>query len=1275
MATQQPHDDEPQQLQLTEDGGANFPTADVYKHFEDQRDHVLARPGMYIGGVDRVQYVERIMVFPEDKPQIVTTTIDVPQAIERLYLEPLSNAADNVERSRRAGVDPGVIDIVMDRATVTVRNGGLPIPIEYSNYKDRKGNQMWVPELIFGTLLSGSNYDDSQDRVTSGVNGLGVKLVLCFSRHFTVHIGNANQKLQYTQTWQDHMKDRSDPDIKPYPTGRSFVSVSYQMDFEYFKYPPPEVEGGGYTDEMIALFARHAADISFTAKCPVTFNGLAFSYQNVVDYAQLYFGEKVKTAVVHYEWPPNTETVTRKGQVVAKDPRVIPIVEMCCLDTVDDACCISFVNGMITREGGVHVNAAFKMISGNILEKINSSIERSRKKSKDKKEEGRKRPTLTIADVKPHISMLLSCHLPNPQYVSQSKSSLSGPTPKINIPERLLRMVEKWELMSRLLATVDAKDFRTLAKTDGKKQKYVGLEKLEDANEAAGPRASDCTLFIVEGDSAMGYAKHAISLLPNGHDWNGSFPIKGKPQNVMNLNHLQIGENKEFNDLKRALGLKEGLDYTIDSNYNTLRYGHLLIANDSDVDGYHILGLLLNYFHCRYPTLLQRGYVMYLKTPILRLMKGKQTMAFFTEHEYEKWKDETGAEYKTWKHKYCKGLGSSKPSDIADDFRAPRIVVCLYDDSSPAAFKLAFDKKLTNLRKEWIGQHKALVDVEEVQMQPISQFLYYQMVEYAICNVARSIPRLLDGLKESLRKILWGTLIKWGSKKGIRKWNKKVLTGDVDEFKVAQLGAHVAQYGYRHGETILFDTIVGMSHDFVGKNNLPYFSPEGMLGTRNMGGKDAANARYTFVKPQWWLPLVFRNEDFPLMTMVVDEGETQEPVTFLPIIPLGVVNGCEGIATGYSTYAPCHNPVDVCNWLKARINGGPLPEVLPWFRDFIGEIKVVIRKPDEEQNPEGVKESAREDDPLEPDDIDPETQGDMDDGDPVELEPSSEAQVVQVNKGRSTLITSGVFREENGKVIVTELPIGRWMHNYQVWLGKLIEDGEITGFRHQCGPNTAYFEITGFKNPTLKNLRLQKSFGLTNMVMLDLQNRPKRYTSVQEVLEDFFQQRLPYYDARRAHILATLQTQIDKLSHRMKFIQLVLEGRIIVYEPGSGQRARKKFEILAQMEAHGIPTYIYDDIHLKHLSYDDIEDLRQKIEGLVQDKTNVDNTTPAQMWVRDIDEFLVAYDNYYSKVHESPQRIDSTGVQQASKPKKRASRKAASTRGKGARGRGKGKGK
>lgn len=1175
---------------------ASITTASNYKHYRDQKEHVLMVPGMYVGSVKQIPYQGRLLVFDEEGPKEITEVeISVPQAVERLALEIISNTGDNADRSRKAGVDVGQVDIVMNETTISVTNGGMPVPIEI-----HEEHKMWVPELIFGTLLSGSNYET--ERTGAGVNGLGAKLTNIFSTYFRVDVGDPYRRLKYTQEWRNHMYDRSDPIIEQEYDGPSFVTITYTLDFDYFGYTE-----GQYPAEAFYLFAMHAADLSFNSKLPVTFNGMNFDFQDISNYARLYFGDKVENSIIHYEYPEGAEIKGKK-----KSKNLVPVLELCLIDTPDEATCISFVNGMLTREGGVHVTAVHKTVSTAVLQVVNGE-KSGKKKDKDEK----KKVSLTMKDVTPHISMILSCRLVNPEFVGQTKDSLRSPAPKISIPDRTINDILNWNLINRLYAELEAKQYKNSSKTDGKKKLYINLEKGEDANEAGGPLSGQCTLLVTEGKSAMGYGVKAVALDENGRDFNGLYPMKGKPLNVMNARYDQIHENSEITDLKKMLGLRERVDYTIKTNFDTLRYGKLLIMADADDDGKHIIGLILNMFHVLYPSLLAIGYVMYLRTPIMHVYDGKTRYKFYTEREYEVWRDQVDTRLRNLKPKYLKGLGSSKDSDIEDDFSSPRKVVCLYDDSAPDMFRLAFDDKLADERKEWLAQHKPLLELDSLEMQPISQFLYYEFVEFSLTNVARSIPRLLDGLKISQRKAIWGAILKWGAKTGDKRWKDDVMRGNIDEYKVAQFGGFISgETAYKHGEKCMQETVISMAQSFIGANNLPYFTEDGQFGTRNMNGEDAADPRYIFTRPRWWLPYVLKNDDMPLLTHVVEEGDVQEPLTFLPIIPLALVNGCSGIGTGHSTRIPPYNPTDICNWIKCRVTGEQLPEILPWFRGFTGTIQVVHR-----HIKSSTTESTVDTQPEVPDDPSDDT-----------LDPDHEGEVT-LEKEKMSLITTGLFRlDVNNKgeevVIVTELPIGRSIHKYDSWLEKLVHNKIITNKINRSTDNSVYFEITGLKNPSTKTLRLQKSFGLSNMVFLDNNNKPIKYDTVADILEEFCTQRLPYYEVRRRHIIDNIQSEIDRHDIKARFIRAILDHQIEIFDGQTG-RPIKKSVILTQMHQLGFPSELLSSTTLTHLSEDDITSLLDKINTLTQERIVYEQTPPTDLWIKDIDEFMAEYNRHY----------------------------------------------
>ena len=215
---------------------------------------------------------------------------------------------------------------------------------------------------------------------------------------------------------------------------------------------------------------------------------------------------------------------------------------------------------------------------------------------------------------------------------------MHAPNIKITVDEEELRNINKWQLIDRLYAALEAKQFASMAKTDGKLKKFVRLAKGIDANNAGKANRHQCVLYITEGNSGMGYANKLIGLIPGGRDNIGILPMRGKSLNVMNADRFQIEKNNEINELKKMLGLVDAPDptsretYYLDpENYKRLRYGRLMIMADSDVDGKHIIGLILNFFHCRFPSLLRRQFVMHNRTPIVRVSYSGEHLKFYSE--------------------------------------------------------------------------------------------------------------------------------------------------------------------------------------------------------------------------------------------------------------------------------------------------------------------------------------------------------------------------------------------------------------------------------------------------------------------------------------------------------------------------------------------------------------------------------------------------------------------------------------------------------------------
>ena len=847
----------------------------------------------------------------------------------------------------------------------------------------------------------------------------------------------------------------------------------------------------------------------------------------------------------------------------SRELSIVPRVEMIVLDTPDRAINLTFAQCLITRDGGVHLKAAIEAVGRTMVNTVN---EKTRPKSKGKgkddkeKETANQRSKVTIADVKHHISIILSVRVVKARYKSQSKECLMGPPVPIKVPDDALKnMITKWSLYDRLVAAIDAKDYATYVKSDSKvRHRNVKTKKCTPANNAGKKGWEQAGLYLVEGDSAATYVVTMISV--QGGDNIGFLPMRGKGLNLTNASIKSIMGNDELNSMKKELGLREGLDYTLDENFRTLRYGYVMILADADDDGKHIIGLLINVFHCRWPSLLQRGYVMYYRTPIIRVSRGLQHFSFYTQNEYALWKAQTPDSDK-WEPQYFKGLASSSDKHIKEDCMSPRIVYCFYDEHAPAALNLAFNGKLADQRKAWMANWKPNPElgVESMQEQPISLFINHEFVQYGIANTCRSIPRLMDGIKVSQRKVLWGMMLHWGvikaKKDGTLTADKhatvqQLESGEDDEGQITDgqfrrkpvrplklkpskvvilAGDIMKNTQYHHGDASLYDTIGRMAHGFVGSNNLPYLTNDSQIGSRWGGGKDGGSARYLFTALEWWVPFVYRAEDFCLMQQCEDEGQKIEPTTFYPIIPMILVNGTNGIGTGHSSQCVTHNPKDIMAWIRCKIYAQPLPKVSPWFRGFTGEVIVVERKGQLKRKLGGAPVVASDVmvvtnvttneitevadaatvETIEQDITEkPADEGNTVEPDAIEASPPSvdETPVVDetIKLPRLSVVTKGRIKKLGaGHYVIDELPIGTWIQPYfEEVLQKFQESKELKDINNMSTKYAPCYEITNVTiEPTIKNFKLATYQSMTNMVFLNEDNTPVHYLNVNEILE------------------------------------------------------------------------------------------------------------------------------------------------------------------------------
>ncbi|NDH07854.1 hypothetical protein EBX93_18390, partial [bacterium] len=367
-------------------------------------------------------------------------------------------------------------------------------------------------------------------------------------------------------------------------------------------------------------------------------------------------------------------------------------------------------------------------------------------------------------------------------------------------------------------------------------------------------RSKECMLFLCEGLSASSFV---IKGTGTKRDVYGVFPLKGKPLNVTKSSSDKVNENTEIQSLRKIIGLKSNVDYSQDENLDTLRYGSVCLACDADVDGIHIRFLLHNLFMEHYKTLLKRGFVKVLLTPIIKAVHGKQAKKFYSEKAFQQWLQED-ENNKNWKTYHMKGLATSEDEDISEEFNNPNIVVYDYDEKAEDYFKIAFEKYMEDLRKKWILNYDPNVNDTQNKEGSLSYGINNELILYSVYSVKTKLPSLFDGLKVCQRKILYGAM-----KKGRKEF-----------IKVDQLASYVAELtSYHHGEGSLSDAIINMGQDFIGSNNVPLLEKKGQFGSRKELGKDAGSGRYIYTRVSSIVQYLFRQEDEVLLEQVVDEND------------------------------------------------------------------------------------------------------------------------------------------------------------------------------------------------------------------------------------------------------------------------------------------------------------------------------------------------------------------------------------------------------------------
>ena len=418
-----------------------------------------------------------------------------------------------------------------------------------------------------------------------------------------------------------------------------------------------------------------------------------------------------------------------------------------------------------------------------------------------------------------------------------------------------------------------------------------------------------------------------------------------------------------------------------------------------------------------------------------------------------------------------------------------------------------------------------------------------------------------------------------------------------NEIRVAQLSGYVSENAaYHHGEASLQGAIIGMAQTFVGANNINLLEPNGQFGTRLHGGSDSASPRYIHTQLNPIIDTLYPSSDFPLLDYINDDGQMVEPKWYCPILPMVLINGMIGIGTGFSTTIPQFNPLDCSKNIKRKLNGDPYLAMKPYYKGFKGKV------------------------------------------------------IKNVQKGITKFITKGKYTIEDDKIIITELPIGKWTHDFKEFIEKTIqmENSWILDYENHSTDETVKFIVKVddevlFDNTYKKDDVIEDKFKLTSsksLSNLHLYNKDgviHKYDTIYQIIDEHYYTRYSMYQKRKEYDINKLENEIKYLNAKMMFINYVIDEKIIVYK-------QPKASIIDSLRSFNFPFYEstiileYDEgvevtnqynyllnLPIHSFTLEKVQELEDEISKRDQELEILSNTSIKDMWIQELEAFEEQY--------------------------------------------------
>jgi len=550
----------------------------VDKKFQklDDIDHVILRPGMYIGSIK--PHKANKWIIEDDK--MVQKELNYNPGLLKIFDEIVTNSVDE---SKRSGSKLNTIKVDINRETNYINiwdNGGIPV-VKHTEHKE------WIPEMIFSNLKAGSNFDDSEERSWAGTNGVGSTLTNIYSKEFTV--STCDGKNQYSQTFSNNMRKRTAAKVKK--SNKGFTEINYLVDFDKF-------ELTGIDEDHFKMLEKRVYDIAAcNTSLKVYFNGKLINFKGFDDYIKLYTSDFFYESKKDKTWSLGIALSESGFQQV------------------------SFANSTDTYDGGTHVEYIMKQIQVALIEYF------------QKKHKVEVKPS----ELRNHMFLFLDSTVINPSFSSQTKEKLITEIKdfgsKFEVPVKLIQSILKSEIVNSILDWIQQKKNAEDSKLQRDLNKKLGKIKVEKLIDAKGKDRWKCSIGLFEGDSAISaFRKYRTP------DTMGAFALKGKFVNVSEMTNQKLVQNDEVVNLMAAIGLKLGQTIDLKSlRYGRVLF-YVDADVDGNSIAALLLNFFYKYWPDMFDRKMVYKVETPIVVAIPRA-KTKKKILFYTQTEYNEWSE------------------------------------------------------------------------------------------------------------------------------------------------------------------------------------------------------------------------------------------------------------------------------------------------------------------------------------------------------------------------------------------------------------------------------------------------------------------------------------------------------------------------------------------------------------------------------------------------------------------------------------------------------------